>query len=134
MKREKRCRNEQDFIEIYCDNKLEASEESESQNYHNIQGFIHKRNASESWRNLIKEEREFYEKYGYIDVIYHKKNDTYHRKKVRGRPKTSNPKSNRITIRISDEELKIIDNYCRINKIKDRSEALREAIKTLGVD
>lgn len=140
MKREKRCHNEQDFIELYCANKAEPSEivdlpeKAINQSYHNIQEFIHKRDGSEAWRNLIKEENEFYGKYGYIDVIYHTKSDTYHRKKVRGRPKTSNPKSNRITIRISDEELKIIDNYCSINKIKDRSEALREAIRSLGID
>lgn len=134
MKKEKRCKVEQDFIEWYCSNKVEASEVEEHNSYHNLQEFIHKRNASEAWRNLLKEEKVFFEKYGYIDVVYNQKTDTYHRKKVRGRPKKANPKSNRVTIRLSDEDLKIVDNYCRVNKIKDRSEALREAIRLLGVE
>jgi hypothetical protein len=41
----------------------------------------------ETWRGLIKAGHEFYEKYGYLDVIFDKSADIYTRKKARGRPK-----------------------------------------------
>lgn len=132
MIKEKRCKNENDFVQMYCANKKKKSEtNSDQSSYQNIQSFIEKRNAIERWRELLRAEQAFYDKYGYIDIIYCAETDEYIRKKVRGRPKKSDIKSNRITIRISEKELKLIDDYCKINNLKDRSEAIREAISRL---
>jgi hypothetical protein len=48
-------------------------------------GQTHKRKALEIWRGLIRSEHEFYEKYGYLDIIFDKSADIYTRKEVRGR-------------------------------------------------
>lgn len=129
---EKRCKNENDFVQMYCTNKTKKSElNSDQKSYQSIQNFIEKRDAAEKWRRLLKDEQEFFDRYGYLDIAYSESDENYQRKKVRGRPKKSEIKSNRITIRISEHELKIIDNYCKINNLKDRSEAIREAISRL---
>lgn len=46
-----------------------------------------------------------------------------------GRP-TTNPKNNRITIRMDDNTLKILDRYCKQKGIT-RTDAVRESIKLL---
>lgn len=46
-----------------------------------------------------------------------------------GRP-TTNPKNNRITIRMDDTTLKILDRYCKQKGIT-RADAVRESIKLL---
>jgi hypothetical protein len=40
-------------------------------------GQTHKRKALEIWRGLIRSEHEFYEKYGYLDIIFDKSADIY---------------------------------------------------------
>ena len=40
-------------------------------------------------------------------------------------------KTNRITIRLDDKELKLLKDYCQINNLKDKSEAIRVAIRLL---
>lgn len=47
-----------------------------------------------------------------------------------GRPKSSNPKSNRITVRLDDETFRKIENYCEEEKI-DKTEAIRRGIEIL---
>lgn len=52
--------------------------------------------------------------------------------KKRGRP-TNNPKLNRITVRIDDKTLQILDEYCLQNDV-DRGEATRRGINKLKDD
>lgn len=52
--------------------------------------------------------------------------------KKRGRP-TNNPKLNRITVRIDDKTLEILDEYCLQNDV-DRGEATRRGISKLKDD
>lgn len=53
-------------------------------------------------------------------------------KKKIGRPKIDNPKNNRITVRLDTETDNILNMYCKNHNIKDKSEAIRIAIKNLG--
>lgn len=50
--------------------------------------------------------------------------------KKRGRPVEKNPKNIRLDIRITKEELKILDDYCKRKSIK-RPQGLRDGIKAL---
>ena len=49
-----------------------------------------------------------------------------------GRP-TNNPKTNPIHVRLDDETLSILDEYCRKRKIK-RTEGIRQGIRKLKDD
>lgn len=46
-----------------------------------------------------------------------------------GRP-TDNPRPNKLSIRISDEDKKILETYCEENKV-NRTEAISRGIKKL---
>ena len=50
-----------------------------------------------------------------------------------GRPPIDNPKSERITVRIGNEESKILNEYCKKEKV-ERAEAIRRGIKKLETD
>ena len=50
--------------------------------------------------------------------------------KKRGRPVSDNPKENRLDVRVTKEELCILDDYCKRNNIK-RPQGLRDGIKAL---
>lgn len=50
--------------------------------------------------------------------------------KKMGRPVSENPKNIRIDIRITKEELKILDDYCERKGMK-RPQGLRDGIKSL---
>lgn len=50
--------------------------------------------------------------------------------KKRGRPITENPKNLRVDVRLTEEELKILDEYCR-KKGVSRPQGLRDGIKAL---
>ena len=50
--------------------------------------------------------------------------------KKRGRPVEENPKNIRLDIRVTKEELKILDDYCERKNIK-RPQGLRDGIKAL---
>lgn len=47
-----------------------------------------------------------------------------------GRPKSENPKSERITVRLDNECSEILNKYCQIKQI-DRAEGIRQGIKML---
>lgn len=47
-----------------------------------------------------------------------------------GRPPIDNPKSDRITVRLGNEESTILNEYCNQEKI-ERAEAIRRGIKKL---
>ena len=49
--------------------------------------------------------------------------------KKSGRP-TDNPKPNKLTVRVDDEAIKILDKYCKRNNIT-RANGVRKAIKNL---
>lgn len=49
--------------------------------------------------------------------------------KKMGRP-TDNPRPNKLSIRISDEDKKILENYCEEKKV-NRTEAISRGIKSL---
>ena len=50
--------------------------------------------------------------------------------KKRGRPVEENPKNIRLDVRITEEELRILDEYCERQNIK-RPQGLRDGIKAL---
>ncbi len=50
--------------------------------------------------------------------------------KKRGRPVKENPRNIRLDIRVTKEELKMLDDYCERKKIK-RPQGLRDGIKAL---
>lgn len=52
--------------------------------------------------------------------------------KKRGRPVSDNPKDNRLDVRVTKEELDILDDYCKRNNIK-RTQGLRDGIKALKI-
>ena len=47
-----------------------------------------------------------------------------------GRPKSDNPKSDRITIRLDNEHSQIIHKYCEQEKV-EKAEAIRRGIQKL---
>lgn len=47
-----------------------------------------------------------------------------------GRPKSDNPKSERVTIRLDKEHYQILTDYCKKEKV-DKAEAIRRGIKKL---
>jgi len=50
--------------------------------------------------------------------------------KKMGRPVSENPKNIRLDIRVTKEELKILDDYCKWKNVK-RPQGLRDGIKAL---
>ena len=44
-----------------------------------------------------------------------------------GRPKSDNPKSHDIKVRVDDETLKVLDDYCKRNN-ETRAKVIRKAI------
>ena len=47
-----------------------------------------------------------------------------------GRPKTENPKRNDIKVRVDDQTLELLDEYCNVNKVT-RAEAIRQGVHLL---
>lgn len=50
-----------------------------------------------------------------------------------GRPKSENPKSNPVHVRLDDEEKKILEEYCEQEQIV-KTEAIRRGIRKLESD
>lgn len=53
-------------------------------------------------------------------------------KKKMGRP-TDNPRPNKLSIRISDEDKQILEEYCENEKV-NKTEAISRGIKKLGAN
>lgn len=51
--------------------------------------------------------------------------------KKRGRPVTENPKSVRVDVRLTEEELRMLDKYCN-KKGVSRPQGLRDGLKVLN--
>ena len=49
----------------------------------------------------------------------------------RGRPTTENPKNLRVDVRLTEDELKMLDEYCQRKGIS-RPQGLRDGIKALN--
>lgn len=62
--------------------------------------------------------------------IYLQKGGRYMSNKKIGRPIATNPKNIRLDIRITKEELAILDSYCERKKVK-RPQGLRDGIQAL---
>ena len=54
-------------------------------------------------------------------------------KKRRGRPATDNPKNLRVDVRLTPEELELLDGYCQERGVS-RQQGLRDGIKALHAD
>ena len=54
-------------------------------------------------------------------------------KKHRGRPTTDNPKTMRVDVRLTEEELKMLDQYC-LQAGVSRPQGLRDGIKALNAE
>lgn len=52
-------------------------------------------------------------------------------KKHRGRPTTDNPKTMRVDVRLTEEELQMLDKYCQQTGVS-RPQGLRDGIKALN--
>lgn len=65
----------------------------------------------------------------YIILMPDKKRGDYVSGKKMGRP-TDNPRLNKISIRISDEDKSIIEDYCEKEKV-NKTEAISRGIKSL---
>lgn len=53
--------------------------------------------------------------------------------KHRGRPTTDNPKAMRVDVRLTEEELKMLDQYCQRAGVS-RPQGLRDGIKALNAE
>lgn len=53
--------------------------------------------------------------------------------KRRGRPVTDNPKTFRVDVRLTPEELELLDGYCQ-ERGMSRPQGLRDGIKALHAD
>ena len=51
----------------------------------------------------------------------------------RGRPATDNPKTMRVDVRLTEEELKMLDRYCQRAGVS-RPQGLRDGIKALNAE
>ena len=51
--------------------------------------------------------------------------------KPRGRPTTDNPKTMRVDVRLTEEELQMLDKYCQQAGVS-RPQGLRDGIKALN--
>ena len=53
--------------------------------------------------------------------------------KHRGRPTTDNPKAMRVDVRLTEEELKMLDKYCQRAGVS-RPQGLRDGIRALNAE
>jgi hypothetical protein len=83
------------------------------------------------WEELIVKNKKFYERDRFLNIEYLSDKNQYRRKPLaKGRPKKESVKENRITIRMDEEIVEILNNYCQTNNISE-SEAIRRAIMKL---
>lgn len=53
-------------------------------------------------------------------------------KKQQGRPLSTDPKNMRVDVRLTKEEFKKLDEYCKKNGVS-RPQGLRDGLKALGI-
>jgi len=87
--------------------------------------------AQDQWEQLLKKNDKFYKKDGFLDIEYLADKNVYRRVPMgKGRPKQEQTKDKRITIRLDEELIKILNKYCQTNNVTE-SEAIRKAIQQL---
>jgi len=87
--------------------------------------------AHKQWEQLLKKNDKFYKKDGYLDIEYLADKNIYRRVPMgKGRPKQEQTKDKRVTIRLDEELIKILNKYCQTNNVTE-SEAIRKAIQQL---
>ena len=87
--------------------------------------------AIKEWQQLLDKNKNFFDKYNYLDIEYVEGNKTYRRIPLsKGRPKEINTKNIRISIRLDNELQEILNDYCMTNNLNS-SDAIRIAIKML---
>jgi hypothetical protein len=83
------------------------------------------------WEELIVKNKKFYERDRFLIIEYLSDKKQYRRKPLaKGRPKKETVKEKRITIRMDEETVEILNNYCQINNVSE-SEAIRRAVMKL---
>jgi hypothetical protein len=122
MSIERRCTCESDFVEFVIENQSGYN----PLKYKSKNDFAH-----ELWKRILRSESMFYNKHGYLDVIFNAESNSFSRKKTVGRPSSVQCKKNRITIRLDDDQIARLEEYCDRNNIKDKAEAIRIAINKL---
>lgn len=116
---EKRCTCINDFVKFYIESKT---------TWNPIKYHTKEEAAIHAWQEILIKETCFFNKHGYIDVLYDKETRSYSRKKTMGRPTAIRRKESRITVRLSEEQLQALESYCQTNSIADKSAIIREAI------
>jgi hypothetical protein len=119
MPSEKRCTCVNDFVEFYMENKTI---------WNPLKHHTKEDAATHAWQEILAKEACFFNKHGYIDILYDEKTRSYSRKKSMGRPTAMKRKESRITVRLSDEQVQALEIYCQTNSIEDKSVIIREAI------
>jgi hypothetical protein len=120
---EKRCTCEDDFIHLF----IQTASALNQSSYGLKEGM-----ASRVWQDLLTKESQFFNKHGYIDVVYNAESETYSRIKQIGRPPVIKRKENRITVRLNDEQMNDLESYCVKHNIQEKAEAIRIAISKLN--
>ena len=77
MSTEKRCTCVNDFVEFYMENKT---------TWNPLKYHTKEEAAIHAWQEVLTKESCFFDKHGYIDVLYDKEIRSYSRKKTMGRP------------------------------------------------
>lgn len=92
---------------------------------------INSQDENHRWNEIISLNKKFYGKYGYVELELdpdaHKMSV---KKRAKGRPSSLTSRDKNVTLRMSNEEIEQLDNYCATNNIK-RSEAIRLALDKL---
>lgn len=89
--------------------------------------------AQKIWKKLLDVNQKFYDKDKYLDIEYLSDKKIYRRKSLsRGRPKKTDNKETRITIRLDKNHIEKLKKYCQTKNISE-SEAIRQAIQMLSI-
>ena len=82
------------------------------------------------WKKLIAGHEEYFRKRKYLPVAYHHSTEEFIVDISRGRPMVETRKDHKVDLRLGNEIINQLDNYCKTNNIK-RSEAVRQALELL---
>lgn len=84
------------------------------------------------WDALINADKSFFDKNGFIQIEYDETTATASLvKRHRGRPASINSASKNISVRLTDEKIVLIDDYCKNHSIDNRSQFINIAIDAL---
>jgi|GEM_PF-1579629 hypothetical protein len=88
-------------------------------------------NAKMLWEELLIKNKRFYERDRFLNIEYLSDKKQYRRKPLaKGRPRKESVKERRITVRMDEKIVEILNEFCQTNNISE-SEAIRRAIMTL---